>query len=328
MSRTRQNIDTTWRVPFSTRDGSGGAIGFSATIEVADFDVYKDASATQRTSTAGFGVTESFDSITGAQYFTVDLSDNTDASFYAAGSDLDILFTPDETVDSQTIAEWLSSVALETAAQQAVRLYAESVYPTGCVVVTTTGNTTSRINLTDFLDAQTTDADQVGKVGTAWDATNGQVIEFRITSVQSARLFNVENAVDGSALDFTVAAGDRVWVSPLAAIGSITAAEDGANLTSVGVASISGSTVAADRLEEFAEALIVGTTSGTPSTTQSDTSLTGYADDELIGRTIVFKGGTADGQSARITDYTNTGGVVKYTTLATAPAASDAFVII
>ncbi len=73
---------------------------------------------------------------------------------------------------------------------------------------------------------------------------------------------------------------------------------------------------------------ITGTTSGTPSTTSSDTDLTGYADDELIGRTIVFTGGTANGQAGRITDYANTSGVVTYTTLATAPAASDPFVIV
>ena len=74
--------------------------------------------------------------------------------------------------------------------------------------------------------------------------------------------------------------------------------------------------------------IIGGTTSGTPSTTTSNTDLTGYADNELIGRTIIFTGATGDGQATVITDYASTGGVVTYTAITTAPAASDAFVIV
>jgi hypothetical protein len=74
--------------------------------------------------------------------------------------------------------------------------------------------------------------------------------------------------------------------------------------------------------------IIYGTTSGTPTTTATDTNLTGYADDELIGRVIIFTGGTADGQASRITDYANTNGVVTYDLITTAPAASDSFKIV
>lgn len=74
--------------------------------------------------------------------------------------------------------------------------------------------------------------------------------------------------------------------------------------------------------------VITGTTSGTPTVTSSNTNLTGYADDELIGRVIIFTGGTADGQAARITDYANTNGVVTYDEITTAPAASDTFKIV
>ena len=73
---------------------------------------------------------------------------------------------------------------------------------------------------------------------------------------------------------------------------------------------------------------ITGATSGTPSTTSTNTDLTGYADDELIGRVIIFVGGTADGQAAEITDYASTNGVVTFAALTTAPAASDTFVIL
>ena len=92
---------------------------------------------------------------------------------------------------------------------------------------------------------------------------------------------------------------------------------------------ISGSTTAADNLEESAEAIIPGTAqTGTLSTTQCSTDLTGYADDELVNRVIVFKSGTANGQAAQITAYANTNGVVTFQEIQTAPVNGDLFVIV
>lgn len=141
------------------------------------------------------------------------------------------------TVDSvSVVGEQVYEFYVETAAQTAARLFYESVYPTGCVIATVTGNTTGRINLSDVLDAQTTDADQVGKILTVWDASNGQVLDVLLTSVQSARLFNVENVIDGSAMDFTVAAGDRVWLRDVVAAPAVT----GGGLDAAGVRSAVG----------------------------------------------------------------------------------------
>ncbi len=100
------------------------------------------------------------------------------------------------------------------------------------------------------------------------------------------------------------------------------------NLPEVDAKSLSDNATAADNLEASALGIITGSTSGTPTTTATDTDLTGYADDDLIGRTIVFTGGTANGQASDITDYANTNGVVTYTAIQTAPAASDSFVIV
>ena len=66
---------------------------------------------------------------------------------------------------------------------------------------------------------------------------------------------------------------------------------------------------------------------GTLSTTQCTSDLTGYLTSELIGRTITFTGGTANGQKARITAYTATNGDIEFTTITTAPANADTFVI-
>ena len=100
------------------------------------------------------------------------------------------------------------------------------------------------------------------------------------------------------------------------------------NQVTADTTAISGSTAAADNLEESAEAIITGAATGTPTTTSMNTDITGYADDELIGRLMIWKGGTADGQAATITDYANTNGVVSFDAITTAPAASDPFVIV
>ena len=104
---------TTVNVWFTTSDGSGGAIAFSATIEVADFDIYKGVSETQRTSTAGWTLVESVDSIVGLHNISIDTSDNTHAGFFAAGNDYTVVLTPDETVDSQTVAAVLCQFSIE-----------------------------------------------------------------------------------------------------------------------------------------------------------------------------------------------------------------------
>lgn len=49
--------------------------------------VYKDGSTTQRSSASGITDSEDFDGLTGLHHVAIDLSDNADAGFYAAGHD-------------------------------------------------------------------------------------------------------------------------------------------------------------------------------------------------------------------------------------------------
>ena len=67
---------------------------------------------------------------------------------------------------------------------------------------------------------------------------------------------------------------------------------------------------------------------GTLSTTQCTSDLTGYADDQLIGRVIIFTSGDCDGEATDITDYASTNGLLTFTALTTAPANSDTFKIV
>jgi len=69
---------------------------------------------------------------------------------------------------------------------------------------------------------------------------------------------------------------------------------------------------------------------GTLTTTACTSDQAGnFADDELIGRVIVFTGGTADGQAAVITDYANTAGLITFANgVTTAPLNNDTFKIV
>jgi|TARA_R110000796_G_scaffold38379_7_gene96595 hypothetical protein len=88
-------------------------------------------------------------------------------------------------------------------------------------------------------------------------------------------------------------------------------------------------TSAEQKLKASAEGILPGVASGTPTTTSNDSDISGFEDDELIGRTIVFTAGTAHGCAAIITDYTNAGGVISYIDgIATASVAGDTFIVV
>lgn len=93
----------TLTIPFSTYSSDDPAASITATgLAVGDIKIYKDASVTQRASTAGFAVSADFDSLTGIHYVQIDLSDNTTAGFFAAGSEY-FIAVDSVTVDAGTI---------------------------------------------------------------------------------------------------------------------------------------------------------------------------------------------------------------------------------
>jgi hypothetical protein len=67
---------------------------------------------------------------------------------------------------------------------------------------------------------------------------------------------------------------------------------------------------------------------GTLTTTAISSDLTGYANDQLIGRSIYFTSGAAEGEAREITDYVETDGVISFAALTTAPGNGDTFKIV
>src|SRR4030065_1583119 len=76
-------------VLFTSYDGGTGASITLTGLAVTDIEIYKDGSVTQRASDAGYTLLDTdgidFDGVPGIHGFSIDLSDNTDAGFYAVG---------------------------------------------------------------------------------------------------------------------------------------------------------------------------------------------------------------------------------------------------
>lgn len=96
--------ETAFPIYFTTHAQTGAMVAPSSAFEIADVVVYKDGSATQRTSTAGMTMTSPFDTITGLHQVLIDLTDNTDAGFWAVGSRYTVSLQADETVDGLSVS--------------------------------------------------------------------------------------------------------------------------------------------------------------------------------------------------------------------------------
>ena len=98
--------NSTLYIPFASYGKTNGESITLTGLAVTDIEIYKNGSVTQRASDAGYALLDTdgidFDGLTGIHGFSVDLSDNTDASFYAVGSFYWVVVSS-VTIDSQTV---------------------------------------------------------------------------------------------------------------------------------------------------------------------------------------------------------------------------------
>lgn len=96
---------STLYIPFTTYDANGASVTLTG-LAATDIEIYKNGSVTKRSSDAGYTLLDTdgidFDGITGLHGFSIDLSDNTDAGFYAVGSFYWVVVSS-VTVSSQTV---------------------------------------------------------------------------------------------------------------------------------------------------------------------------------------------------------------------------------
>ena len=97
----------TIRIPFSSFDKDDGSAITMTNFAAADILVYKDGGTTERASTSGFTATTDFDSKTGKHVAIIDLSDNTTAGFWNAGSEY-LVAIDSVTIDAVTTGGWIA----------------------------------------------------------------------------------------------------------------------------------------------------------------------------------------------------------------------------
>ncbi len=108
------DYDTTETVviPFNAFTSDDPSASVTVTnLASTDVYIYKDGSLTQRTSFSGIAVDIDVDAIVGNHWVTVDLSDNTDAGFYVAGSRYQVRMEG-VTVDGATINAWIGAFSI------------------------------------------------------------------------------------------------------------------------------------------------------------------------------------------------------------------------
>lgn len=112
--------NSTLYIPFATYNSAGASVTMTG-FAIGDILIYKNGSTTQRSSTAGFVLLDTdgtdFDGVTGLQGFSVDLSDNTDAGFYAVGGFYWVVVST-VTIDGQVVT--LIAATLRIVAAEAV----------------------------------------------------------------------------------------------------------------------------------------------------------------------------------------------------------------
>ena len=102
-------VNATVRLMWNTNAVAGESITRATNGSIR---IYKNGSTTERTSSAGITDTEDFDTLTGVHHLSIDLSDNTDAGFYAAGNDYFVVLQG-ATIDGKTINAALASFSIE-----------------------------------------------------------------------------------------------------------------------------------------------------------------------------------------------------------------------
>lgn len=198
--------DSTVVMVFTTNAASGVEEDYSAIPEQADCVIYKagvamtlDASTITITNLA-----------TGVYKASVDLSNDTD---FTKGSHY-VLVVDDgtSTIDSVAVSGVVGYWYIESASEQAARTFNDAVFVTD-TVVTTTSNTPTAVNLTDFLDAQAPDNSNAGELWlrqNSGGSGNDELEYFRVQSMASL-VATVEAWPAGGAMSAAVESGDKLW---------------------------------------------------------------------------------------------------------------------
>jgi hypothetical protein len=282
--------------------------------------VYKDNSTSQ--STSGVTLSADFDSVTGLNNVRVDTS--SDGTFYAAGSNFQLVITAG-TVDSvSVVGEVIGSFSLENRSAlmptTAGRKLDVSAGGEAGVDWANVGSPTTVVGLSGTTvktatDVETDTQDIQGRLPAALTGAGNIKADALAISGDATAADNAESFFDGTGY-----AGTN---------NTIPTVTDVTNEVSADVTAISGDSTAADRLEALMDGIIVAQVNDASATTTSFIAdgFTEATNDHFNGRLITFISGALSGQQTAITDYVGATQTFTVTALTEAPADDDFFVI-
>ena len=299
--------DSTIRLGFVSTTPDGTPTAPSAAFTAADFAIYKDGSATQKTTTNGITVTSPFDSITGRHLISIDTSNDTgDAGFWAAGSVYEVVLSTAKTVDSKSVSGYsvgefrLGGVRIDSASVTAVQSGLSTFDATTDTVTVGTNNDKTGYSLT------VTPPTAAAVASAVWTATSRTL---------SAFTFSVTVGTNNDKAGYALSESSRDAII----------ADFLAHVITKGSA---GTIERAFWQAAKAQASASGEVSGTPTASAFDTNLTSVtgAFDHLL---IVFTSGSLTGEARPIDTYANANGrITLQEALTAAPAATDEFIIV
>lgn len=209
----------------------------------------------------------------------------------------------------------MTQISGDTTAADNLESYCDGTTPQPVNITQVSGDATAADNLESYCDGTTPipanatqisgDATAADNLEAALDGTGGVTISGNLSGNVTGSVANVTGGINTAAGTITTLDG-------------LDTAQDTQHAATLAVAN------------NLNLGLIYGeAATGTLTTTACTSDLSGYADDELIGRVIVFTGGTANGQAAEITDYASASGLVSFSGgVQTAPANGDTFKIV
>ena len=185
-------------LPSRAQDGSGSAVTWAD----GDFSFYKDGGTTATDVAAAVSQENSVESDSGKGWLVVNTAGDPD---FTLGSRW--MVWAEKTIDTIPVVECVGVFRMETAPEKASRLLRQYLYPTDSEISVTAGNTSSSINMTDVVDAQTTKL--AGELFAHHRAADDSVVIVRCTAFTYPDA-TVET-LDAQELPNDVVAGDHVW---------------------------------------------------------------------------------------------------------------------
>jgi hypothetical protein len=275
---------------------TGVVVAPSSAFTSSDFKIYKDGSATEKTTTNGITVTSPFDGQTGGHLIEIDTSNNTgDSGFWASGSTYRVILSTAKTVDSKDpsgvcVGEF--SLELQTADIRKVGGTAQTAGDLAALLTTLSTYVDTEVAAikakTDNLPADPADASDISGLFTTVNTKLDTIDDFLDTEISAIKA-KTDNLPTDPADQSAVEAAITAATSGLASQVSI---DTLAGYVDTEVSAIKAKTdnLPTDPADQSAvEAAITAATSGLASQSSVNT-LTGYVDTEVASiKAIVDK---------------------------------------